>query len=410
MGCGVSRDDSNYHGVTPFRRLNATATLSSTSTSDHDELEVDGVVPVPHELRHKKRKKVREKKAKPKTHRKEDALFNFGDFRVKMVDELIRDESLRSLDHYSSPRGPRKANFGAPSPFTKLRSYHVEILGSHSGRIRMAQLYNNDRRLLSSGGEDAVAIMREDQTEQGRLLGHDDAIVGGCVSDDFRFFATTSRDCTVVLWDIQAQRLLHSLAHPKVVTCASFNSDASLIVTGCQDQLCRVWETRAAREFFNFKEHKGIVLCIKFAPNDAFVASGGSDRRVLLWKYPEPKAQRAFVGHSGAVFGLDICGSLLLSCDETSIILWSTLDGSQLHAFVSKDMGPRCLWMGACFCPSTFSMVVASCSNRSLYVFAADGTEILSLFLRATASVVTRGVTSLAIGDHFGNNYLLKLC
>ena len=404
MGCGASRDDSNYHGVAQARKINTTTTMSSTtSTSDRDEeLDVDGVVPI---TRAKKRRK---KKGKQKPKRKDDSMFNFGEFRVKMVDELIRDESLRQ----ASPIPGAGQALHESAHLTTLHSYHLEPFGGHAGRVKLALLSTGDSRLLSCSSDDAIVVLRDCRGEQGRFVGHDDTVIGGCVSDDSRYFASASRDCTVIIWDMQAQRIVHSLTHPKVVVCASFNTDATLIATGCQDQIGRIWDVRTARELFNFKEHRGIVLTIKFAPNSNFIASGGSDRRVLLWNMPDAKAQRALVGHTSAVFSLDLCDNsqVLLSCDESFIILWRVMDGSKIHTFASQRAAYRQMWTAACFCPGNFdNIIAATCSSQFVYIFTFDGAELLSLYIRAPASVLSRGVGALTIGDQFGNNYVLKL-
>jgi WD40 repeat protein len=184
---------------------------------------------------------------------------------------------------------------------------------------------------------------------------------------------------------------------------------STLLITGCQDQQCRIWDTRTAREQCVFKEHKGIVLCVKYAADDSFVVSAGSDRRVLMWKHPELTVMRTLVGHTGAVFSVDVVGSLILSGDEKNLFLWNAVDGSTLLNFSAEAMiNDRHFWTAVCFFPGG-SLVAACASDRSVRLYSTDGSEVLSVRVRAAPTVVSRGVSSVTIGDFYGNNYLMSL-
>ena len=130
---------------------------------------------------------------------------------------------------------------------------------------------------------------------------------------------------------------------------------------------------------------------------------------------PDQKSQRVLVGHTSAVFAVDVCddSQVLLSCDETHIIIWRVADGSKMHIFNSSSPKATAMtkqmWTAACFCPGFDNIIAVATSAQFVSILTFQGVELLSLYIRAPASVLTRGVAALAIGDQFGNNYLLKL-
>lgn len=417
MGCGMSsgRDDSNYHGVAaPYGALltqgssSASSLSSASETSSEASDDFDDPEPQPEQRQTKKRSKGKKKRKK----RKDGQMLNFGDFRVKMVDELGKDENIPSQNQ-------SRIVHTAPSGVAVIKRYSVKTCGGHSSRIKLSLVSPSEKNLLSCSNEDATVSMWDlnQCVEVGRLVGHDDAVIGGCISSDSRLIATTSRDATLIIWDISTQKIFLSLTHPKVVVCCCFSPDSLLVVSGCQDQVCRVWDLRTSKEIINFAEHRGIVMSMGYAPNSSFIASGGSDKKVFLWNLMSPKSILVFNGHTGAVVSLDIndSSSLIVSADERLVLVWRSEDGVRMHCFDAGKIAcapvRRGFWNCVCFGPGSFNeLVVIGCSNRMLYFFHEHGREELSLYLRAAVCSVGRGTEKfIAVGDAFGNNYLVSL-
>ena len=230
--------------------------------------------------------------------------------------------------------------------------------------------------------------------------------------------ATTSRDGTLIIWDLSTQKIVMSLNHPKVVVCCCFSPDSLYVVSGCQDQVCRVWDLRTSKEILNFNEHRGIVMAISFSPNGNFIASAGSDRKVCLWTLQSPRAKLTFVGHVGAVLSHDInlSSTQVVSADERLVLIWKAEDGTRLQSFDSSSIPcsgalRRAFWNCVSFGPGAFNdLIVIGCANRTLYFFHVEGREELSLYLRSSVCSLARGTEHLIVaGDTFGNNYMVTL-
>lgn len=421
MGCGVSsnRDDSNYHGVAPpYNALAmsqhssvASSTSSATSETSSDTSE-DFDDDSSQQLDQTKKKKRSKGKKKEKRSRKDGHLLNFGEFRVKMVDELGKGEIPgQAATHVSAPM--------CESGVSVIKRFTLSTCGGHASRIKMSLVTPLEKNMLSCSNEDATVSLWDltQHVEVGRLVGHDDAVIGGCVSADSRFVATTSRDATLIVWDLSTQKIILSLTHPKVVVCCSFSPDSQLIVSGCQDQVCRVWDLRTSKEVLNFAEHRGIVMTIAFSPNASFIASGGSDKKVYLWSLQSPKSILTFAGHVGAVLSLDInsSSSQVVSADEKIVIVWKSATGEKLHEFdaLAVTGGPqrRAFWNCVTFGPGNFNeLIVVACSNKTLFFFHVEGREELSLYLRSSVCCLGRGTDKVIVaGDTYGNNYVVTL-
>lgn len=424
MGCGISsgRDDSNYHGVAaPYGSMLNTSAISSNSSvsetsSDASEDFEEPEAQLPTEAAKVERKKKsgsKEKRKRKKRKNDQNQMLNFGEFRVKMVDELGKEEASHSQVH------PTAAEQAEPARIAVIKRYNVGTCGGHASRVKMSLVTPMEKNMLSCSNEDATVSLWDlsQRVEVGRLVGHDDAVIGGCISADSRLIATTSRDATLIIWDISTQKIMLSLTHPKVVVCCCFSPDSQLIVSGCQDQVCRVWDLRTSKEILNFAEHRGIIMSIAFSPNAAFVASGASDRKVFLWNMNSPKSKLSFSSHNGAVVSLDINNnsSMVVSADEKSVIVWRSDDGEKVHEFDAQLItgGPskRAFWNCVCFGPGNFNeLVVIACSNRTLYFYHIEGREELSLYLRSSVCSLGRGTERFVVaGDTFGNNYVVSL-
>ncbi|CAG9583576.1 hypothetical protein LMJF_36_0580 [Leishmania major strain Friedlin] len=60
--------------------------------------------------------------------------------------------------------------------------------------------------------------------EVDQLVGHDDLILGGAVNPDDTLVATTSRDCTAIVWGLPSCKQRRSLTHPQLVHACRFSS------------------------------------------------------------------------------------------------------------------------------------------------------------------------------------------
>ncbi|TPP42379.1 WD domain, G-beta repeat family protein [Leishmania donovani] len=305
--------------------------------------------------------------------------------------------------------------------------------------------------------------------EVGRLVGHDDLILGGAVSPDDTLVATTSCDCTAILWDLPSCKQRRSLTHPQFVHACRFSSSGTELATACADGLCRIW-TWSASAIVNIlvpsdTGFNGALSSLAYSLGDKVLLAGGSARNVYVWDCESFSAPAAvFRQHRSAVLSVDASRAhqdIVMTAEEATLLVWNcaTLEvlqridvsfcdaqspwrrGGALTASemsVKRTTFPHELyWTAARLMDSRFGLVlVAATSDKRLYLFdfvatykrrSADdiqtqltGTaaqvqpsalsEMLSLSLRSPVSSMDSGPPNRVVfGDSCGNRYILEL-
>lgn len=205
--------------------------------------------------------------------------------------------------------------------------------------------------------------------------------------------------------------------------CCCFGPDSKYIVSGCQDRICRLWDTRRGKEWLTYSHHEGIIIAVAFSPDGAHVCSASADKTLRVWSSATGKTRFVLQGHVGIILsvGYTSDGKYLVSNDEGLLRVWSTADGSCTLSLAPSDLtgtthlgakGPKLGWTLSAPAPGAFTeYVLVACNNRYVYLLDRDtGTEVARAFCKAPVYCLTAGTSELAAcGDSFGNIYILHL-
>lgn len=132
---------------------------------------------------------------------------------------------------------------------------------------------------------------------------------------------------TVGIWlydaETGAEKTLFT-GHTESVTCVSFNSDGTLLVSGSADNTVRLWDVNTGMQKATLTGHEDTVNSVDFSPDDTMVASGSNDNSVRLWDV-SAETQEATLWHRYDVncvqFRPD--GATLASADDDNYVrLW----------------------------------------------------------------------------------------
>ena len=188
----------------------------------------------------------------------------------------------------------------------------------------------------------SMAMWAEGTFRSVMLSGHEDAVC----SLAFRgsLLASGSRDCTARLWTVRDTSgapeavLKHVLAHPNLVTCVALNSEASVLSSGCYDQLIRLWSTESGECTKVLTGHSGTVWAAQWSA----AAPRPSQRRCSppCSALPPPTPPLRPGGRAGP---------LLLSgagYPECCVSLWDTEQGTRVASSSGHTKAVRALAVG----------------------------------------------------------------
>lgn len=85
------------------------------------------------------------------------------------------------------------------------------------------------------------------------------------------------------LWDVASGKLLCTLEQPRWFYAMAFSQDGTQVMTGSEDGLVIVWETKSGKEIRRLSGHTKALYAVAFSPDGQRLAAGGEDGTVRLW-------------------------------------------------------------------------------------------------------------------------------
>ena len=173
------------------------------------------------------------------------------------------------------------------------------------------------------------------------LRGHKDKVNSVAFLRNSKQLLSTSRDKTMRLWNLATRHEAWPLPNEsKAVWAAVFSPDEQKILTGCDDNIVRLYGTKSAKRIREMKGHTGAVHAVAYRPvgkNKALnqALSAGWDKTVRLWDLNTGKEVRQFKGHTQRVNSVAFSpdGNQAVSAGGDCVRLWQVNTGKQLHAF-----------------------------------------------------------------------------
>lgn len=77
------------------------------------------------------------------------------------------------------------------------------------------------------------------------------------------------------------------MQHPDEVLSAAFNTDGSLVLTGCKDGTARLWDAENGLQLGPDLRHDAPVSVVAFSPDGKTMLTGAG-KEVRLWKGTQP--------------------------------------------------------------------------------------------------------------------------
>jgi len=139
-----------------------------------------------------------------------------------------------------------------------------------------------------------------------RLEGHTGAVRGLSLSADATLLLSGSDDETVRLWHLETGAVVKVFPAFSAVNCVAFSPDRSLAACGCDDASVRLWDLAAGNGLSALSGHSASVWTVAFAPTGRQLASGCDTGDVRFWDVSTlpAKATSAINGCPSAVLAL----------------------------------------------------------------------------------------------------------
>ncbi|KAI2501438.1 hypothetical protein MHU86_13028 [Fragilaria crotonensis] len=250
-----------------------------------------------------------------------------------------------------------------------LGTFSCEILNGHTATVLCVDVSPCGRYIATCGKDKTMRLWQASTCQCiGLATGHTEAIgatglsrkigrydVSGkaTINGAGSFVVTASKDRTLKRWNLPGSSVLDETkeaielktfcsarAHEKDINIVTVAPNDSLVATGSQDKLVKLWNATDLSLVATLKGHKRGVWDCQFSPYDRVVATSSGDKTIKLWSLNDHCCVRTFQGHIASALRVRFLtgGLQLVSAGADGLIkLWTirtneceaTMDGHQ---------------------------------------------------------------------------------
>lgn len=178
----------------------------------------------------------------------------------------------------------------------------VEILEGHTKWVRSLAFSPDGMTLASASRDNTIRLWNVVANKHQRTLrGHTNWVVSVAFSPDGRTLASGggSGDKTIRLWNVASGSTEQTLTgHANWVSSVVFSPDGGTLASGSGDNTIRLWNVGTGTHEQTLTGHTNWISSIAFSPDGATLASVSSDKTIRLWNVGTGTHHRILWKHS----------------------------------------------------------------------------------------------------------------
>jgi WD40 repeat protein len=168
-------------------------------------------------------------------------------------------------------------------------------------------------------------------------------VTGVAFSPDGNFLASSRREGTVILWDVQSGSEIHTFTgHIGPVWSVAFSPDGKILASGGEDRTVKLWDVAGKSELYTFpafstRTDAMRVSDVAFSPDGSILASAEFGA-VKLWDVASKRELRTIDLSGGITSDVESLafspdGTLLAIGHAASVTLWKVASGQEVIGF-----------------------------------------------------------------------------
>eukprot|EP01064_Diplonema_japonicum_P021096 TRINITY_DN3064_c1_g1_i1.p1 TRINITY_DN3064_c1_g1~~TRINITY_DN3064_c1_g1_i1.p1 ORF type:complete len:511 (+),score=42.10 TRINITY_DN3064_c1_g1_i1:508-2040(+) len=335
-----------------------------------------------------------------------------------------------------------------------VKRIRVTAVRGHPKSIRVAVLSPNDWLLVSTdasiGSSESSARVTDIRQQvicgslDGRRKDCYDSAVDASFTIDGSQLATVHRMESVLLWDMNTFRVKKTMTFSDDdvgevrMILVRISPDSKLLAVGVEmfddegniNGCVLVYDIHNGKMIAKYTEQNCGITSICFSPSGKHVASGSFEGRLMIWNARTGEAVLEIDAHSTPIRALGYTpdGKFVITCDERTVCCWDV--GGEGDPVWTRLLGTDAPYV-ACTPKSVLESIRKNPSSRVRHTHAAvapgglvaigktdrtvqllnisDGTEYCFITTRSPVTKISSGCRSIALGDLFGNLYIVSL-
>src|SRR6266851_4512927 len=223
-------------------------------------------------------------------------------------------------------------------------------------------------------------------------------------------FASAGVDGKVIVWDLPAEKVSHTLVAPAAIRALAVSPDGKTLASAGDDGMVQLWDVASGKASQKLEGSSDWLLALAFSPDGKNIAAGGYDGKLRLWEVSSSKKLIEVAAQPPALPNtpppaINVLSALAFSPDGKFV----TVGGSdaQIHVFQTADgklvrssPGHTSAVTGLAFHPSG-TLLVSSSKDRTVRLWnTANGQMVKSL---EGHTAWAQGVTFLAQGTRLAS-------